>query len=100
MDLSEVSELVFYWQVLHSDVDFIVDPVVVGIHFTHQFKGYFVEDWQDEGGFLSQPDSKGGELMTQVVESHFQTLLVVQTHLMDSVFIHYCLLLVSELSQE
>lgn len=35
-----------------------------------------------------------------MVESYFQTLLVIQTHLMNSIFVDYLLLIVSELSQE
>lgn len=48
MNLSQVSQFIFNWQILDSGVDFSVNLVVVRIHFTYQFKSNFIQDWQDQ----------------------------------------------------
>ena len=44
MHLSEIPQLVFNRKVFHSDEDFVVNLVVVWVHFTHNVRGYVVDD--------------------------------------------------------
>lgn len=100
MNLSQVSKFIFYWKFLDSDKDLCKVLFVVWINFIHQFSSDLVHDWKHQCRLFCKPDSQSWVLGTKMGKNYFKSLLVVHTHLVESVFIVVVSSVVSELSQE
>jgi len=100
MNLSQVSEFIFNWQLLHSDEYLVMYFMILRVEFKSDIKGNIIEDRQENYRFFCKPYCKCGISSTQVYKSEFQTLLVVLTHFMNSLLIHMHIILISKCSQE
>jgi hypothetical protein len=88
MHLSQISELVFYWQILDSHEDFVVDLLVIRVDLKNEIKDFSVQNWQHQGWLLCKPDRQSWVLGTQMGENDRKALFVVHAHFMDLVFIN------------
>jgi len=94
--LSQVSKLVFNWQVSHSHVDFRVDAQVLRINFLDCLTSDFIENWEHVGRLFGEPNREGGLLARKMRKVDFNGLLVVLAHFLDPAFVDMLLLVVLE----
>jgi hypothetical protein len=100
VNLSQVSQLVLNWKILHSHEDLVVDLVVVWINLNNYINGNLVDDVKHQLWLLSQPNGQSWVFSTQVIEDDFQDLFVILAHIMDLCLIKIDSLISFEMSDE
>lgn len=100
MNLSQVSELVFHWEILYPHEDLVMDLVIVWVHLNNNVDGHLVDDLEHQLWLLSQPNGESWILGTQVIEDNFETLLIILAHFMDLLLVEIGSFLGLEVSDE
>lgn len=100
MHLPQVSKPVFYRKVFNSDENVLMNLVILWEKFLSDIKSYLIQDWKHESGLFSYPNSKRRILGTKLSETHFQTLLIISTHLIDPLLIDILILFIMVASEK
>jgi len=69
-------------------------------NFKSKFISNLIKDWNDSTGMFSNPNSQGWHFEWNMAICNFKGLLVVSTHIVNSLFVNFSSLFVLEMSEE
>ena len=84
---SQLPQPVFYRELVHPHVDLLMKFAVVRIDLLHNITCHRVQDRQHVRWLLCKPNGQCGLFSSQVSEINLERLLVVSTHVCDSVLV-------------